>query len=239
MKTGAQDPAAKIFSAIEKKFGFVPPFFIMAKDSPAVLENLWAQTRSAYLESPLDALFLEKLFAYLSRFCNVPYCLVCHSCFLRPLGMKARDVLALLETPLPCQQEIQNYMRLASNYNSLAEEKWPASGSELEAVLIWLSVAVYLRLEKSGAALLTLRRLLGIQRYQHLVSFLGYVRTCGMWIEAHPELSYEADKRVMDHMAPSVQEEPRLVEFFANYQERVLNEIRRQTEEKARLQEAS
>ena len=75
----------QIKAEIVEKFGFVPPFFYPAEQTPQVLENLWQQTRLAYVNNPLPALFKEKLSAYLSRYCAVPYCMICHSCTLRPL----------------------------------------------------------------------------------------------------------------------------------------------------------
>ena len=76
----------QIKAKIEGKFGYFPPFFAPALETPEILENLWQQTLSAYVNNPLPALFKEKLFAYLSRYCAVPYCIICHSCALRPLG---------------------------------------------------------------------------------------------------------------------------------------------------------
>jgi hypothetical protein len=51
----------------------------------------------------VNQLFLKKeqLSAYLSRYCSVLYCVVCHSCALRPLGMSAREVLELIASPVP------------------------------------------------------------------------------------------------------------------------------------------
>lgn len=99
----------QIKAEIELKFGFVPPFFAPASKTPQVLENLWQQTLIAYVNNPLPALFKEKLFAYLSRFCAVPYCIICHSCTLRPLGMSATEVLELLEAVAPNSTEIEKY----------------------------------------------------------------------------------------------------------------------------------
>ncbi len=92
--------STQIREEIEERFGFFPPFFVPALDTPEVLENLWQQTLSAYVLNPLPALFKEQLFAYLSRYCSVPYCVVCHSCALRPLGMSAREVLELIASPV-------------------------------------------------------------------------------------------------------------------------------------------
>jgi len=96
----------QIKAEIKDKFGFIPPFFTPAQQNPQVLENLWQQTLFAYVNNPLPPLFKEKLSAYLSRYCAVPYCMICHSCSLRPLGMKAQEVLELLESPPPIETDI-------------------------------------------------------------------------------------------------------------------------------------
>ncbi len=89
----------QIKTEIAQKFGFFPIFFEPAQQNPQVLENLWQQTLCAYVNNPLPYLFKEKLFAYLSRYCAIPYCIICHSCGLRQFGIKAREVLELLEMP--------------------------------------------------------------------------------------------------------------------------------------------
>jgi hypothetical protein len=53
----------QINAKIEEKFGFFPPLFTPALETPEILENLWRQTLSSYVNSPLPALFKEKLFA--------------------------------------------------------------------------------------------------------------------------------------------------------------------------------
>jgi len=213
-----------IFREIHSKFGFLPPFFEVGACDPIVLGNLWYQTQTAYLENPIPSAFLERLFAYLSRFCEVPYCLVCHSCFLRPLGMRASDVLALLEQPPPDREEINDLVAM-TNVLSTGLEVWPRD-RETEQVIFRLSVLIYLKDEHSAIATLMLRRLLAAEWFDRLIMFLGYVKICGIWIDSHPELSYEADRRFQDHFAPTVQDEPRLTAFFATYRERVAQENR-------------
>src|SRR4030067_2821080 len=72
----------QIKAGIEERFGFFPLFFRPALETQEVLENLWQQTLSPYVNNPLPALFKKKLFARLSRYCVVPYCIVCPSCSL-------------------------------------------------------------------------------------------------------------------------------------------------------------
>lgn len=225
--------AAEILTEIRERFGFVPPFFEPAVNTPTVLENLWQQTLSAYVTNPLPAIFKEKLFAYLSRYCAVPYCLVCHSCALRPLGMTATQVLALLDSPPPTEIEIPAQLTvLAAEPGPLAI--WPEPGSAVEKALIDGSIFVFLRPEQSDRCRAELRRLLG-PAYARLAEFLAYVRTCHAWVEAHPEVAYEADQRAKDHLRPMIEEEPGLADFFRDYGERVRRE--RQSREQRRLAE--
>jgi len=55
--------------------------------------------------------------------------------------------------------------------------------------------------------------------YQHLVAFIAYVKTCLVWMEAHPEIAYEGDKRVQNHLGALLEDEPCLADFFRNYRE--------------------
>ena len=40
-----------------------------------VIRELWLFAKAAYLDSPIPTLFKERLFVYLSRFCEVRYCI--------------------------------------------------------------------------------------------------------------------------------------------------------------------
>lgn len=208
----------QIHSEIVSRFGFFPPFFAPALDSPQVLDNLWRQTLSAYLENPLSALFKEKLNALLSRYCAAPYCLVCHSSALSPLGLSGGEVLALLESPLP---NIEANSLGCLPVPSPAEAAAPAFGSPLEQMLLSCAILVFLDSEKASLCRVELRRLLGTDLYPHLIAYLAYIKTSHTWMEAHPEISYAADKRVSDHLGPLLAEEPGLADFFAHYAERV------------------
>ncbi|MBD1834624.1 PAS domain S-box protein [Cyanobacteria bacterium FACHB-472] len=207
----------EIKAEIEGKFGFFPPFFEPALDTPQILENLWQQTLSAYVNNPLPSLFKEKLFAYLSRYCSVPYCIVCHSCALRPLGMTAKELLKLLETPPPTgnrESEIEN-----------TEESTALLQSEQS--LYDYAILIFLKPESAAAYRNQLRQLLGSTNYAHLVAFLGYIKMCHQWVESYPELSYEADLRAESHLTALLEEEPNLADFFADYNEKIQQEKHR------------
>jgi hypothetical protein len=66
---------------IAKRFGILPHFFRLAPGDPAIASNLWGFAQFAYLDNPLPSLFKERLFVYLSRFCEVRYCIARHLIF--------------------------------------------------------------------------------------------------------------------------------------------------------------
>jgi PAS domain S-box-containing protein len=225
----------QIKAEIEDKFGFFPPFFSPALHNSQVLENLWQQTLTAYIHNPLSAVFKEKLSAYLSRFCTVPYCMVCHSCTLRPLGMKAEEVLQLLDTPPPKVEEIESHLKRLAAHTQL--DILPLANSELEESLLVCAIFIFLEGEAAENYRAQLRQILGASNYQHLVAFVAYVKTCHVWMEANPEVSYEADKRVLDNLGYLIAEEPRLSEFFRNYATKVKQERQTRAEHQAILAE--
>lgn len=222
----------QIKAEIAEKFGFIPPFFGPAEQNPQVLENLWQQTLFAYINNPLPTLFKEKLAAYLSRYCAIPYCTICHSCFLRSLGVRAREVLDLLESPPPVETDIDAHLRvLAAHPDRLTDLS--ELNSALEDSLLSCAIFMSVEGEQANYYRTSLRRLLGAVNYQHLVSFIAYVKTCHAWIEAHPEVTYETDKRVQDNLGALLQEEPGLADFFRQYNEKVRRERQSWTEQQA------
>src|SRR5450432_809886 len=76
---------------VAARFGLVPNFFRSAPDAPYVVRELWAFAKAAYLDTPIPTLFKERLFVYLSRFCEVRYCVTRHCGFLLGLGHSAGD----------------------------------------------------------------------------------------------------------------------------------------------------
>ena len=76
---------------VAARFGLVPNFFRSAPEAPLVLRELWLFAKSAYLDAPIPTLFKERLFVYLSRFCEIRYCITRHCGFLLGLGRSAGD----------------------------------------------------------------------------------------------------------------------------------------------------
>ena len=99
---------------VASRFGLVPNFFVSAPDAPEIVERLWAFAVSAYFDNPMPSLFKERLFVYLSRFCEVRYCIIRHCAFLLGYGYSAGDrsvsvqsveqVLRLLTRPTPWER---------------------------------------------------------------------------------------------------------------------------------------
>lgn len=221
----------QIKTEIIERFGFFPPFFEPALITPDILKNLWQQTLSAYVNNPLPQLFKEKLFAYLSRYCSVPYCIICHSCALRPMKMSSVDILKMLRiTPPFIEEDISENIRTLKDAPSHLD-KWPEQGSPIENSIFACSVFIFLNPAGSHNCRVEMHRTLGDSYYNYLIAFLSYIKTCHIWVEAHPELSYEADKRAIDNLAALIHAEPSLSDFFTNYNEKVNSEHKNQKEQ--------
>lgn len=214
----------EILADIKAKFGFIPPFFQPAIETPQVLENLWQQTLSAYVDNPLPNLFKEKLSAYFSRFCAVPYCMVCHSCNLHPLGMDGQQVLELLESPTPDSTEINEHLKILQAQELDSLTVWTQLNSIIETSLFYCAVFIALVPEEAEHCRQELCRILKPVNYQHFIALIAYVKTCNVWMEANPEVKYEMDQRVIAHLPSLLQEEPKLGDFFRDYQDKVRQE---------------
>src|SRR5260370_34673329 len=76
---------------VAKRFGVLPNFFRLACSDPKIAANLWGFAQFAYVDNPLSSLFQQRLFVYLSRFCDVRYCIARLVGFLVGLGHPAGD----------------------------------------------------------------------------------------------------------------------------------------------------
>ncbi|EDY80787.1 PAS fold family [Verrucomicrobiia bacterium DG1235] len=197
-----------IKAEIENRIGLCPAFFLTAEDSPKVLENLWRQAQLSYLDNPLPSLFKDRLFTYLSRFCETPYCLARHCAFLAGQGHIAGDpscepvdpasILRLLKQPFPNAKELAERLEtLAAADTPLPS--WPAPEEELELCIILSSACIFLRRENYQECQKTLTRLLGKTRFNELLSLLAFIQTAHFWTETHPEIHFERDiKELLD-----------------------------------------
>ena len=71
-------PGLTLEKTIADRFGCLPNFFRLASSDPQIAVNLWGFAQFAYLDNPLPSLFKERLFVYLSRFCEIRYCIARH-----------------------------------------------------------------------------------------------------------------------------------------------------------------
>lgn len=196
---------------IQERLGFFPPFFAPALSDAPLLEKMWAQTVTYYLEGPLPLIFKERLATLLARDCNARYCLMCHCCTLRPLGMTGEQVVELLrQSFLELRQPPLATLAAAPEL----VEPFPETGSVLEDAL--LQVSLQLAADKHDAeAHAQLKRVLGRESYHYLMLFIDYCKMCAEWVTKHPEISFADDFRVQQELTSLLQAAPSLRQLLA------------------------
>ncbi len=203
---------------IEHRLGFIPPFFIPALESPSLLECLWRQQLSSYYDNPLPELFKEKLSLLLSRFCPSSYFIVIHACTLHRLGMNAREVRQLVEKPAPTSIDIEQAREILARIPHPIKV-WPVDDTTFEDSLIMCCKAVFLRLAEAERCTAELKDVLGPVYYPHLIAFLANAKASHLWMEAHPEVSYETHPIVRGSFPALVRDEPHLLLLFRNHKD--------------------
>ena len=154
----------------------------------------------------MPAHFKERLFTWLSRFCEVRYCVARHCAFLLGRGrvagdasappLSAEQALTLLKELMPDKEELPEYLRALEETPAPLGD-WPDFDSELGRRFRVACAVVFLDPSQAAPWLRELRRLLGPQRYEQLMLFLAFVRTAHFWTEVHPELAFEPDLEAM------------------------------------------
>ena len=187
---------------VEDRFGVLPNFFRLARETPEITEKLWGFAEAAYLDNPPPSVFKERLFVHLSRFCAVRYCIARHVGFLVGLGRPAGDPIArtqsvtdvvnLLRRPFPRGQELQSRLELCASCPAPVAEM-PAGDTEMEDAVFVLAGHVFLKTSDYLVCLDALARLFGPDRLQYLLLFLAFVRAAHYWTETHPEIAFEDD----------------------------------------------
>ena len=187
---------------VASRFGLVPNFFSSAPDAPELVAKLWDFAKAGYLDNPLPSLFKERLFVYLSRFCEVRYCIVRHCAFLLGLGHAAGDpsaiqtleqVIRLLKSSPPWQRDLDVVF---SGLEALSAVKdWPAPETEAEDWVIAAATLIFVEPARSERARSALYQVLGGNRFEHLLGLLTFIRTAHYWTVLHPELPLEEDAR--------------------------------------------
>jgi hypothetical protein len=188
---------------VASRFGLVPNFFMTATDAPEIVEKLWGFAQSAYLENPIPSLFKERLFVFLSRFCQVRYCIIRHCGFLVGYGHSSGDAeappqtieqaLRLLKAPTPWRRQLdpvyQGMMALTAPID------WPTPESEAEDWVFATSALIFVEPAKSERAQQVLRHALGGKRLEYLLALLTFIRAAHYWTMVHPGLEIEDDVR--------------------------------------------
>jgi signal transduction histidine kinase len=191
---------------VAKRFGVLPNFFRLGSADPKIAANLWGFAQFAYLDNPLPSLFKERLFVYLSRFCDVRYCIARHLGFLVGLGYPAGDseclpqtvesVLPLLRRPLPHGDDLLDLLATCVEAGGRLSS-FPAPDSAGEQALFACATHVFLETSNASQAHIALRNTLGTSNLEQLNLFLAFVRTAHYWTKLHPELAFEDD---IDHL---------------------------------------
>ena len=187
---------------VQDRFGVLPNFFRLAADTPEVLGNLWGFARFGYLDSPMPSLFKERLFVYLSRFCDVRYCIARHVGFLVGLGHPAGDrhcppetmerVVRLVSRPFPRSAALEPHLALLESGPAPLPEL-PGSDTPAEQAIFACATHVFLQTPQASRCLEALQRAVGGATFQHLLVFLAFIRTAHFWTKVHPELEIEDD----------------------------------------------
>jgi diguanylate cyclase (GGDEF)-like protein/PAS domain S-box-containing protein len=230
--------AEQIKEEIKNRLGYFPLFFAPAAELGPLLLNLWRQSLVGYYENPIPEFFKEKLFLLLARYCAAPYALVTRSCNLHSMGVAAAEILRLLQQPTPLPEDHVPALLQALSSAPHPIREWPEPDTPLEESVLKACILLFLKPDETESVLVELRRLMSHPYYEHLVSFLSFVKSFHLWLEGHPEISYHSDPQVRTHILKLLREEPRLASLFRNYyQEFGHDPRRRQAEEALRASE--
>ncbi len=195
-------PLAELWELVTRRMGVCPSFFRLAQDDPPLAWGLFRLAEFAYLDTPMPPLLKETLFTYLSRFCEVRYCVARHCAFLLGRGFVAGDpacpplsadeALALLQEPLPPEAELPAWLRVLEELPAPVGD-WPDPASVPGRRFRVACAVVFIEPHGRAAWVRALRRLLGPARHERLMLFLAFIRTAHVWTEVHAELTLEPD----------------------------------------------
>lgn len=200
----APDPSNAFHTEVAQRFGMLPNFFRSAQAAPELIQQLWGFAKAGYLDNPMPAVFKERLFVWLSRFCPMRYCIVRHVGFLlgqehgRSSGdvaavpQSVADVVRLLRRPTPWQRDMAPlYARLESLAKPI--ENWPDPADDMEDAIFACAAVMFVEPARSELARHALLRAVGPRRFEFLGGCLAFIRTAHYWTMLHPEIETEAD----------------------------------------------
>jgi PAS domain S-box-containing protein len=186
---------------VEERFGVLPNFFRLAKD-PQISENLWGYARFGYLDNPLPPLFKERLFVWLSRFCETRYCIARHVGFLLGLGHVAGDpncsaqslddVVRLLTRPVPRDAELRDHVAYCTARQQPLENI-PAPDTPAESAIFACATRAFVQPAHAPECLAALECALGPKRMEQILLLLAFIHTAHYWTSSHPGLVLEDD----------------------------------------------
>jgi PAS domain S-box-containing protein len=193
--------SAQLESTVAARFGVLPNFFRLSTDDPKITENLWGFAQFAYLDNPLPSLLKERLFVYLSLFCEVRYCIARHLGFLVGLGRPAGDaqclpqsvddVLPLLLGDLPFGSDLHQHLALCEGMGLGSFPPEPDSAQE--RAIFACAAHVFLRTPDAPRALHALACVFDGKTLEYIKLLLAFIRIAHYWTEIHPELVLEDD----------------------------------------------
>jgi PAS domain S-box-containing protein len=188
-------------SKVAARFGVLPNFFRLTTDDPKITKKLWGFAQFAYLDNPLPSLLKERLFVYLSLFCEVRYCIARHVGFLVGLGRPAGDpqclpqsvneVLPLLRGDLPFKSDLDQHLALCEGLGMGSFPPEPDSAQE--RAIFACAAHVFLRTPDASRALHALTCVFDGKTLEYTKLLLAFIRTAHYWTEIHPELVLEDD----------------------------------------------
>jgi PAS domain S-box-containing protein len=193
--------STQLESRVAARFGVLPNFFRLTTDDPKITETLWEFAQFAYLDNPLPSLLKERLFVYLSLFCEVRYCIARHVGFLVGLGRPAGDpqclpqsvdeVLPLLRGDLPFKSDLDQHLALCEGLGMGSFPPEPDSAQE--RAIFACAAHVFLKTSDAPRALHALKSVFDGKTLEYTKLFLAFIRTAHYWTEIHPELVLEDD----------------------------------------------
>ncbi len=157
----------------------------------------------AYLDNPLPSLFKERLFVYVSRFCEVRNCIARHVGFLVGLGRPSDDaacavqtideVLDLIRRPLLRGEGLQPAHAQCEACESTLLRSCQTRLSRWNRRSLPSATHVFLQSPDAARCLRALQCSLGEPLVQHLTVFLAFIRTAHIWTKTHEDLIIEED----------------------------------------------
>ena len=199
-------PRRDFEAEVAGRFGILPNFFRSAAAAPELIQQLWGFAKAGYLDNPMPAVFKERLFVWLSRFCPMRYCIVRHVGFLLGDGhghaagdpaaapQTIEEVLELLRRPSPWQRDMAPSTRVSRVWRHPSRHgPRPAATSRTRSSPVRRSCSWSRRVASGPGAPCSRRS--APRRFEFFSGCLAFIRTAHYWTMLHPEIESEDDMR--------------------------------------------